>query len=109
MGLSFHMKNGLKTIGTDHTKEKFNNGATTNQQVDDLSWAAAAREDSRNLVAGIGEMPEGEDDDIINQLLGEEVIQLMGNPEFMNTRKCAKYLTEQIVAYAKKQVAVLQF
>ena len=88
-------------------KEKFNNGAMTNQQGDDLSWAAAAREDSRNLVAGIGEMPK--DDNIISQLLGEEVIQLMGNPEFMNTRQCAKYLTEQIVAYAKKQVAVLQF
>ena len=102
--MTFQSKSGLKTVGTVHLKEKLEQGTTTSQDGVDLTWAEAARKDSRNLVQGIGEMPEGTDEEIISELLGEETIKLAGNPDFMNTRNCAKYLKEQIKVFVKRQV-----
>ena len=70
--VTFQTKSGLKTVGTVHLKEKLEQGTTTSQDGVDLTWAEAAREDSRNLVQGIGKMSEGTDEEIISELLGEE-------------------------------------
>ena len=37
--VTFQTKSGLKTVGTVHLKEKLEQGTTTSQDGDDLTWA----------------------------------------------------------------------
>ena len=68
---------------------------------------AALREDSRNLLVGIGEMPDGTDDEILNTLIGQQVAKLPGLPRYMSPTECSTFLVKHIVADARKRVCVV--
>ena len=103
--INYQSKNGMRTIGTELLKEMILNGGATNNEGDPLSWKEAAREDTRNLASGIDQMPEGTDEDVLSELIGQQIHLLPGNPDFMAPNECTTFLQKKILAVAKKQVS----